>query len=309
MDHRKFLGRREELTLPYFGGPSVYGGGRRLRLETRPERGFWRFEIQGRQARALERVSMPELGTLPKITGHHASGYLFASGREVYPLEFLEEGPPAELASCTARVAEGGFVLFVSTDFEFEAEDGARRALQDEAPLGELSGVGASLRAAYTFALASRLSRSLAIPVTPRELTGQALAIAEGGREAAIVVLRALQERRRLESLDRAARPAVIGRPDPRRAERSRPDPLERVVAALDAAGAVLLEARVTSGGIEVTWRFLEQRVISLVEPDGLRVIDAGFCLDGEDGLVTLESLPSVLREALDGFQLNITRR
>jgi hypothetical protein len=52
----------------------------------------------------------------------------------------------------------------------------------------------------------------------------------------------------------------------------------------------------------------LGQRLISLVEPERLRVIDAGFCLQGQDELVTLDSLPSVLREALDTDQLHITR-
>jgi hypothetical protein len=38
-------------------------------------------------------------------------------------------------------------------------------------------------------------------------------------------------------------------------------------------------------------------------------VLDAGICLSGSDRMVTLDSLPSVIKEAIDTDQLNITRR
>jgi len=40
-----------------------------------------------------------------------------------------------------------------------------------------------------------------------------------------------------------------------------------------------------------------------------LQVWDAGVCLAGEDRLVTLESLPGVIREAIETGRLVITRR
>ena len=46
-----------------------------------------------------------------------------------------------------------------------------------------------------------------------------------------------------------------------------------------------------------------------VVDALSLRVIDSGVCLAGEDDLVTLDSLPGVIREAIDTDRLVITRR
>ena len=50
------------------------------------------------------------------------------------------------------------------------------------------------------------------------------------------------------------------------------------------------------------------QRFISVVQSISLQVIDSGVCLAGEDELVTLDSLPGVIREAIDTDRLVITR-
>ena len=57
-----------------------------------------------------------------------------------------------------------------------------------------------------------------------------------------------------------------------------------------------------------MTYDFLGERFVSLVRADSLQVVDAGVCLAGADGLVTLDSLPSLLREAIDTEQLVVTR-
>jgi hypothetical protein len=45
-----------------------------------------------------------------------------------------------------------------------------------------------------------------------------------------------------------------------------------------------------------------------VVDAASLRVIDAGICLAGHDGLVTLDSLPGVIREAWESDELVMTR-
>ena len=60
---------------------------------------------------------------------------------------------------------------------------------------------------------------------------------------------------------------------------------------------------------LEVTYRFLGERFISIIDEHSLQVIDAGICLSGSDRMVTLESLPSVIREGYENGELNITRR
>ncbi len=84
----------------------------------------------------------------------------------------------------------------------------------------------------------------------------------------------------------------------------------ERAERALLSAGAQLLDSRRLDGGLlEVTYRFMGERFLTLVERDTLRVVDAGICLAGHDDRVTLESLPGVIREAIEGHRLVIARR
>ena len=60
---------------------------------------------------------------------------------------------------------------------------------------------------------------------------------------------------------------------------------------------------------IEVRFRFLGETFITVVDAVTLQVHDAGVCLDGSDDALTLESLPSAIREAQETGRLVITRR
>jgi hypothetical protein len=83
----------------------------------------------------------------------------------------------------------------------------------------------------------------------------------------------------------------------------------ERAEKALDSARARMLSSRnLGDGNLEVTWEFMDERFISVVDALSLHVYDSGVCLAGEDELVTLESLPSVIREAIETGVLVITR-
>lgn len=83
----------------------------------------------------------------------------------------------------------------------------------------------------------------------------------------------------------------------------------ERAEAALEAAGARLLSSRIIDRNrMEVQYRFLGNRFITVVDPISLQVLDAGICLSGEDRKVTLDSLPSVIREGMGRGLLVITR-
>jgi hypothetical protein len=88
-----------------------------------------------------------------------------------------------------------------------------------------------------------------------------------------------------------------------------REDAVERAERALERAGARLKDARrMANNQLEVTYAFMGERFISIVDADSLRVRDAGVCLAGADSEVTLESLPAVIREAIDEGVLHITR-
>jgi hypothetical protein len=71
-----------------------------------------------------------------------------------------------------------------------------------------------------------------------------------------------------------------------------------------------MLAARRRGGGqLEVAYEFMGERFVSIVDALTLQVIDSGVCLAGADALVTLDSLPGVIREAIDTDRLVITRR
>ena len=70
-----------------------------------------------------------------------------------------------------------------------------------------------------------------------------------------------------------------------------------------------MLAARRLSGErLEVRLIVDDVRLIAVVAADSLQVLDAGLCLAGADRTVTLDSLPSVVREAVRTSCLNLTR-
>ena len=87
--------------------------------------------------------------------------------------------------------------------------------------------------------------------------------------------------------------------------------------AALAAAGAHVHSIRRIDGGqrLEARFMFGGERFITMCEAISLRVTDAGICLvdhgDGHrgDDDLTLDSLPSAIKEAIDLGALVITRR
>ncbi|HEU5059206.1 MAG TPA: hypothetical protein VFU21_21885 [Kofleriaceae bacterium] len=304
VDFRSFLAPAEPVVLPYFGGSRVEAADRRLRVAAPVEPGWWRFRVDGRRATALEPADPVDLSDRPAVRGHHAAGWLFASGRDVHRIALPPAEEPAPLARVTGRVWHSGDLLFDTIDFEDEAEEAARRALEDGQGIGEVRGVPPSLRAAFGFALADAIGRALDIPISPREAGGRVQELAAGGRPAAEALLRALAEERRRHDAEARAREVRA------RVRERRGDPVDLADAALDAAGARMLSCRRIGGGnLEVRFQLDGERFVSIISGHSLQVLDAGICLSGADRQLTLDSLPSVIREAIETDRLNITRR
>ena len=331
MDYTKFLNKKEHVVLAYLGGAHVFGKDRRLRIEgERPAPGFHRFEVSGRNARSLEAVDPPDLAGLPKARGHLVDGWLVsgarAGGITLDRLSLLPADEPPPLATGRARRWHSGDLLFETLDFDGEAEEEARLRLEQVAPLGDLKNVSATLRTAYGIALALAVGRRLGTPLSVREAAGHVVRLAEVGEPAARELFARI-ERERLAAQERAwARALAEGRPLARvRGPRGTTqtviptleNAMERAEAALDGAQARMLAARRLGGGafsqgaenLEVAFQFMGERFISVVNAISLQVIDSGVCLAGEDDLVTLDSLPGVIREAIDTDRLVITRR
>jgi hypothetical protein len=324
VDYRKFLNKKESLVLPYLGGPSVFAESRRLRVTHEVPPGWWRFDIEGRKAVPNELVDPPDLSHLPVVRGHFVRGFLFPSGQRAERLALLPVEEPPVFALLKARRWPAGALLFDALEFESEAEDAARRALEEQRSLADQKGIPASLRAAFGYAVVSECSRRLGIGASPAEVKRELAGVAEAGTALAEQILHRLDAERRMEALRVEARrgamfgtpltgsqPAGTRRGGYRSYDPADPDSVqERAAQVLSVAGATLAATRrLDERMLEVTFSFMGERFISVVDVRTFQVLDAGICLSGRDELVTLDSLPSVIKEAIDTDQLNITRR
>lgn len=314
MDYTKFLARTEEVVLAYLGGAYLFGDGRRIRApEPRPSPGFHRFELRGRKATWLGASDPPAFTGLRRAHGHFVGGWLVhPSGVDRLALVWPDE--PAVFALVRARFWHSGDLVFESLDFDGEAEGACRLLLERRAPLTDLSGVPSTLRVAYGLALTLAAAARRGIRVSVREVAPSAPLVAkEGFARAEELIGRLATERERaaeqarlsaLHARIHGGAPVVAARAVPRAA-----DPVSRAEAALDAADARMLSVRRLEHSLEVTFEFCGERFVTVTDPVSLQVLDAGICLDGADRLVTLDSLPGVIREAIDTNRLVITRR
>ena len=308
VDYRSFLASSEPVVLPYFGGTRVEAADRRLRVASGTEPGWWRFRVEGRKAVPLEPADPIDLSDRPAVRGHHAAGWLFVSGREVHRIALPPAEEPAPLARVTGRVWHSGDLLLDTIDFEDTAEEEVRRALEERRGIPDVRGVAPSLRAAFGFALLDAVAQEHGVPISPREAGRRVQELAErGGDSATALVTVMVEERERHEAaMKAAARAAEIrGRMRERKG-----DPADICDSVLEAARCRMLSCRRAGGGnLEVRFECDGERFVTVVHATTLQVLDAGICLAGADRELTLDSLPSVIREAVEVDHLNITRR
>ena len=300
---RRFLGVTTTEVLPYFGGPWIEARDRRLRITQPVEPGFWRCTISGRDAEPAERVSAPDLSDLPSVRGHTLADYVVQAGGHAELVALAPDEPPPTFSPVTARRWPSGAVIFETLDFETESEELVRRAFEDGVSIDEVKGVPSSLRAAYGYAVMQRVADARGIAVAPMEVRPDVGRIADGGDAVANEVLEHVVRERRRAALTNRVRPVSGTLAVPEDAE-------ERAQLALVAAGAMPLSMRRRGEGLlEVRYRFEGERFVSIVDAATLQVVDAGICLAGRDRLVTLESLPGVIREAARNGEIYITAR
>ena len=323
MSYQKFLGREEVLVLPYLGGAHVDAENKRLRVVTRPEKtGWYSFVIKRGEATVRGPAEPPDLTKLPKVRGHLFGTRLVREGARAEPLHLLPDDEPPRFSLCIARRWHSGELLFEALEFDTDAEEAVRRAFEDNVGLANLSGVPATLRAAFGYALLERVSARLHIPFAPAEVRSAIATVAQDGVPSAEAELRRLvaereQSRREMAELHRrrqeqAAREELAAAREARvEAVRQLRETVEqRAERALRDAGAELRSLRRVGDHLEVIFTFMNERFISLVDAATLQVVDSGICLGHPpaDEELTLESLPSVIREAIDTDALVILR-
>ncbi len=321
VDYRKFLkaSSSDPTVLPYFGGTRVDAAERRFRLRSAAPLaiGWHAFQLDGRDAVPLGPAAAIELSR-PAVRGHYCQGWIVVDGRVRARLAIAPDDEPAALSRVTARTWYSGDHVFDTIDFEDDAELAARDALEHRRALGAQKGVVPSLRAAFGYALGMAVARELEIAMSLPELEPIVVEIADGGPDVVRTLfaeLAAARERERAELAARIAAADAAGRVrrvvDGARVKPRSASPERRADDALDQARARMLGCRMLERNrrMDVTYEVDGTRIMSLVDAETLTVLDPGVCLDGEHGVLTLDAMPSVIREAIREHHLNITRR
>lgn len=294
----------ETLTTPWLGGRSLRAGSRHWSIEGRlpEEHGWAKFSIQARKARFVESCEAPVEGL-----GHRVVGYLV--GDRIVPADVRVDPDPKNIVAASERVhlIAPGLDRFVCVSAGRVSEDGPLVFIQQEMPLGPenevqtaflddkdsvvaIAGVTPALDAAF------RMERWQRVEAERRRLELEEQRRKEAEERA--------REARRQELRERLGDGAS-------RREMAAHDFQEAARAALGVGGATYLDHRgaVRRGEMVVRFR-LDGRRFECTCDLALQIIDAGICLVAHhgdrnfragtkgDAFFSLESLPSVIREA-----------
>jgi hypothetical protein len=310
MGWQELLSQKEIVTVPWTGGRSLTHGARHWSIKGRmpTEHGWHEFEVDGsRKARwkgAGEQDFAFDEGR-KTVTGYLVGNYLLPDGVSVVldPNTVTDQGVELHLISEDldrfSRVvgvkAENGDCIFLREEFPLGPEDQVRAIFQDRGDsVVKIPELTPSLDLAFRWETLLRLNRE------------EARRAAEAARIAAEAA--AVAEARRAELAER------LGTGAGRRAL-AQVDFEAAASAALATANATLLDHRRVRGRDEwvVKFRFMDRRFECTCDTN-LQIIDSGICLTdhntGERGdtYFTLESLPTVMAQAINEHRLHIYR-
>lgn len=289
--------------LPWLGGRRITDGSRSWRLLSSlpPEFGWYKFGFAGGRDATLEDEIPTEpnavlLARLPAVRGYLVGDRLICDSARVHPdpLRLVEQTTPVFLverglgrfARAVVAVLDGRLV-YSAQEFPLGPESAVEAAYQDRAEsVAGISCVTPALDLAFRWISQQRERHE------KRERALEAQRV-EAARVAAAAVRR-----------EQALKDAGTGAE--RRALATRDFPTAAKIA-LAVSGAELLDTQSAPdpGQHVVTFRFRNRRFRSVVTSD-LFVVDAGFCLDGDDYKLSLETIPGTISEALDRGVLHV---
>lgn len=298
----------ERVVLPWTGGSLVRVGTRTWTLTRRPPAPGWHsFTTSGRRA-AWDSASDPDPGVLVEVsTGYLVGDRLVGDQVRVEPtaagivaasepVALIDEGVDRFSRVSAGRLHEGGPLFYRQVEVPLGPEPDVLTAFLDRSPsVAHVKGVTPALEAAFRMESWQR---------------------SEAERRRAEAEAQRLAEERRRQLAERLGDGAL-------RREMATQDFPEAARAALAVGGAEFLDSRrgrVREDEMVVTFRLAGRRFECTCDRRTLRVIDSGICLTAHyddpdfeggtrgDGFFTLESLPSVVQEAIDTGRLVVYR-
>lgn len=309
MSWQDLLSSDEKRTLPWTGGRRVFDKDRTWTIKGRLPEEFGWFEFDTSTARKATLVGPADPDPDYETDRRTVRGYL--TGNRMIPDDARVDPDPDKLIDQTTQVYlvepglerfvravvadNNGRLVYVRQEFPEGPETEVQEAYQDRLEsVSHIKGVTPALDLAF------------------RWVSRQRLLAEEREREA---------ERRRIEEEKKRAEKELVrqamkdsGTGLGRRALAQR-DFNAAAKAALFISGAQLLDTRKSHRKNEmiVQYRFRNHRLECVVDKQTLRIIDSGICLtdhDGEKGdrYFTLESLPGVVKEAIDTDRLVVYR-
>ena len=314
MDYKKFLGREELVTAPVLS-PGVAWIGPRRAVIPGARLGWHRLVVRGRDVRITDAATPEEvseaLKLMPVLHGHVArlNGrlHLCANGC-VFLIHLPPVDEPLQIAKASGRLWDSGDLIWEKSAWESGVEEVVREKLEQQERLGFYNRTTPEMRLAYALSLADKVGREVGIPASPMELMHRVVDIVQDGRPAVVAILEELA-RARAEHPPMAVEPLARTVPSAQRALDAIRALEDRLEQSLSKANCRLLSSRrLRDGLVEVRWLLDGDRYETIVEEASLRVRDAGICLRGEDAKWTLDSLPSVIREAIRTDVLHVTR-
>lgn len=293
----------DRLVIPWLGGRRVYRDGRAWKVDGRVPRefGWYLWTISGRTARKIgESAADPDYGD-GSVT---ARGYLV--GDRFIPEKARVDPDPDKLVEQTVPVylVEPGLERFAPVQVIFDAENRPIYKM-------ELFPSGAEEKVREAF-----IARKETISDVPGVTPALDLAFRFATRQRQLLEAhRAELERKRAEEerLEQARRNMGTGLG---RRTMAAMDFEAGARAALAVGGAELLDVRPGRVRTEmiVQYRFENRRLECVVRKDTLQIVDSGICLEDHrtrekgDTYFTLESLPAVVRQAIQEHKLVVYR-
>jgi hypothetical protein len=297
----------EKIITPWIGGRALTLGPRRWRLEGRlpEEHGWYRFLVTARKAHALEPTERPD-GILKQLVTGYLVGDHLASDSTSAVIEIqrlieqtervflLEDGLGKFSRIMAGRVSEDGPLFYAGLAMPLGPENDVICAYEDRlSSVDNISGVTPAMDAAFRLEVFQR---------------------AETERRRIEI------ERQRQEEQEKFEREAQrqeliqkIGNAHTRR-ELAVKDFSKAAHAALGLSEAEYLDHyNINHREVAVRFRMLGRRFQCTCDKHTFQIIDAGICLTNHhtrergDTQLTLESLPSVIREANRTGQLVVT--